>query len=160
MATYSRPSFTTRSMIESSNNMSEGPLFKTGGKSLLTSILALGTDSPANFHLPDGFVRVAIDGFKAFTADFDAAAYVNPQTGELVVAYCDWGNKANSLLPQRALVHQEEHGQFADASNFLKRAQRSAAEIIQTCSKEGSIARAGAYPLLASHVLRDLLLRP
>lgn len=137
--------------------MSDLNLSELSDNTALASTFALSTDNPATFKLPEEFLKVNMDGFKASSLDFAATAYVNPRTRDLVVVYRDSDATTDLPVAVEAATGDKWDRQFTDAASFVKQAQELAAAVIQTHAGESKIIRSELSTLVTGHGLGGLL---
>lgn len=129
-------------------------------KTLQASSFSRGVYDPQTFVTPAGFVPLDMKDFTATSPDFAAAAYVNPKTGELVVAYRGSDSKTDLLIAQQAASGGKWNAQFTDAASFAKQAGVLAADEVKTYGTSNDIPTAAlppVTPLYTGHSLGGLL---
>ncbi|HCX81881.1 MAG TPA: hypothetical protein DHV01_09795 [Rhodoferax sp.] len=126
-------------------------------RTVLASTFSRGTYNPATFQPPEGFVKLDVKPGDQKSPDFAAAAYVNPQTGELVVAYRGSDSKSDLVTAQQAASNGKWDDQFTDAASFAKLAQGLAATAIQKFADDNDVPAVTVKPLYTGHSLGGLL---
>ncbi len=115
--------------------MSALNLSSVSGKAVLASTFSRGAyDSKTPFVPPSGFepLRVVLENPQS--PDFAASAYVNPKTGELVVAYRGSDSTTDLSTALQGAANGKWSGQFTDAAAFMKQAQGVAVEAVRVYS--------------------------
>lgn len=137
--------------------MSSLNLAALSGKTVLASTFAHGAYGPDTFKPPEGFVKLNVEIKNQQSPDFAAAAYVNPKTGELVVAYR--GSDKVSEAAQAAYWAKTGtwNGQFTDAASFAKQAEAVAKTVVDDYAFENGITGAKVTTLYTGHSLGGLL---
>ena len=112
--------------------MSDLNLSSVSGKAVQAATFSRGAyDSKTPFIPPAGFepLRVVLENPQS--SDFAASAYVNPKTGELVVAYRGSDSTADLSTALKGAANGTWSGQFTDAAAYMKQAQGMAAKAVK-----------------------------
>jgi hypothetical protein len=109
--------------------MSDLNLSSVSGKAVLAATFSRGAyDSKTPFVPPAGFELLEVKLANPQSPDFAASAYVNPKTGELVVAYRGSDSTADLSTALKGAANGTWSGQFTDAAAYMKQAQALAAD--------------------------------
>ena len=139
--------------------MSALNLSSVSGKAVLASTFSRGAyDSKTPFVPPPGFepLRVVLENPQS--PDFAASAYVNPKTGELVVAYRGSDSTTDLSAALQGAANGKWNGQFTDAAAFMKQAQGMAAAAVVEYAEQADIIDAPKITTLTTgHSLGGML---
>jgi Cadherin-like domain/Bacterial Ig domain len=112
--------------------MSDLNLSSVSGKAILAATFSRGAyDSKTPFVPPAGFELLEVKLANPQSPDFAASAYVNPKTGELVVAYRGSDSTADLSTALKGAASGTWSGQFTDAAAYMKQAQGMAAKVVK-----------------------------
>ncbi|MFY7905975.1 MAG: hypothetical protein ACOVO0_07515 [Burkholderiaceae bacterium] len=115
--------------------MSALNLSNVSGKAVLASTFSRGAyDSTTPFVPPAGFEPLEVKLVNPQSPDFAASAYVNPKTGELVVAYRGSDSTTDLSTALQGAANGKWSGQFTDAAAFMKQSQGVAVEVVRVYS--------------------------
>ena len=120
--------------------MSDLNLSSVSGKAVQASTFSRGAyDSKTPFVPPAGFEPLKVVLENPQSPDFAASAYVNPKTGELVVAYRGSDSTTDLTIALKAAANGTWNGQFTDAAAYMKQAQGAAAKAVKDYSDSEDI---------------------
>ncbi|PUE27740.1 hypothetical protein B9Z39_08290 [Limnohabitans sp. JirII-29] len=110
------------------------------GKAVQAATFARGAyDNKTPFVAPAGFEPLDVKLVNPQSPDFAASAYVNPKTGELVVAYRGSDSTTDLTTALKAAANGTWNGQFTDAAAYMKQAQGAAAKAVKDYSDSEDI---------------------
>jgi hypothetical protein len=139
--------------------MSDLNLSSVSGKAVQAATFARGAyDTKTPFVLPTGFVPLEVKLVNPQSPDFAASAYVNPKTGELVVAYRGSDSTTDLTTALKAAANGTWNGQFTDAAAYMKQAQVMAADAVGKYAEQENIIDSPKITTLATgHSLGSML---
>jgi hypothetical protein len=139
--------------------MSNLNLSSVSGKAVQAATFSRGAyDSKTPFVPPAGFEPLEVKLVNPQSPDFAASAYVNPKTGELVVAYRGSDSTTDLTTALKGAANGTWNGQFTDAAAYMKQAQGIATKVVDDYSKQEGIAESPKITTLTTgHSLGGML---
>jgi len=139
--------------------MSALNLSNVSGKAVLASTFSRGAyDSKTPFVPPAGFEPLEVKLVNPQSPNFAASAYVNPKTGELVVAYRGSDSTTDLSTALQGAANGKWSGQFTDAAAYMKQAQGMAAAAVGKYAEQANITDAPKITTLTTgHSLGGML---
>ena len=120
--------------------MSNLNLSSVSGKAVQAATFSRGAyDRKTPFVPPAGFEPLEVKLVNPQSPDFAASAYVNPKTGELVVAYRGSDSTTDLTSALKGAANGTWSGQFTDAAAYMKQAQGMAADAVGKYAEQANI---------------------